>query len=196
MKITIIRNWQNGHLTPQARPEIAYGDNDQNRIALLKKLLSSTDKPRQTMSTRYAVIRGDEAVSLAYSIRADAPSRQTIISAFIEWLQANFTEDRVEIAKRVVGRRVVDPVPQWAYERLITDSNFVGGVIDCRGRVVPHEHMDRQGFSSWIKPDLKINSVNFSLLESLRKRFGSHIETIGRRGDEKNNSWHRGNSKK
>lgn len=127
MKIDIIRNFQNGHVTPQARPEISYGDNDPTRIAQLRKLLGITDKIRQSKTSRYAVVRSDNAALLAHSIRPDALSRQSIISAFIDWLQAQFTEERVEIAQRTKGRRTLDFVRPGDYARLVEHPDFVGG---------------------------------------------------------------------
>ena len=183
MKLTIVRNHQNGHETPQARPEIAYGDDDVNRITRLGTLWGSTDKVRTARSTSYAVVRGDRAVYMANSIAPDALSRRTIITAFMDWFRADFTEDRVAIAERVVGRRTVDPVQPKEYLGLAQDPDFVAGVIDCRARVAPGEQPDRKGISYWLSHVVKVNSVNGPLLEALKAQHGGQFVQIGKMGE-------------
>lgn len=185
MKLTIVRNHQNGHETPQARPEIAYGDTDTRRILKLGDLLGSTGKTRQSGLTHYAIVRGDRAALLAYAIRPDAPSRQTIISAFINWLQADYTEDRISIAEAVTGRRTLDPVQPGQYSRLVLNRDFVGGAIDCRGRISPIEHPDRWSLSFWTAHRLKMNSINKALLEALQQTHGGQLSQIIGRGDKR-----------
>lgn len=183
MRLTIVRNHQNGHETPQARPEIIYGDTNRQRISLLRGLLGSTGKPRQSKSTEYAVVRGNEAARMAHSIRPDAPSRQSIISAFLEWSQADFTEDRVDIAKRVSGRRVVDRVSPDDYARLVSEPDFVAGVIDCRGRASSIERPDKNDLSYWVTNLLKVNSVNGALLHALQQKHGGQLVQVGAQGE-------------
>lgn len=182
MKLDILRNRQNGHVTPQARPEIAYGDTDLSRIAALTTLLESPTKPCSA-KTQYVRVRGHQAVAMAHSIRDVAPSRTSMISAFITWLQAQFTEDRVELAKQVAGRRPLDSVQPGAYTSLSSDPNFVSGVLDSRGRIVALEKPDRNRNSYWISHKVKVNSVNGELLAALQKTHGGQLIQIASQGE-------------
>lgn len=109
-----------------------------------------------------------------------------VIGAFLEWLAAEFTEDRLAIAEKFRGRRHVEEVSASAYTDLLANADFVGGVIDGRGRLSYAEALSKNRLASWTFTRLQVNSINRPLLDALQLAFGGAVETMSHKRDKVN----------
>jgi len=58
------------------------------------------------------------------------------------------------------------------------DQDFVGGAIDCRGRIVSVEQPARNKLSFWLSDRLRMNSVNGALLKALQSTHGGRLVQV------------------
>lgn len=171
-----------GREAPYAFPVMSFSDHELKRLEIMQKIIGGRLKPIKHSRSIHLLVEGDQASWLAYSIRPYAPSRTTIIDAFLEWSAATMTEDRVALAQQYRGRRIINSTAVYNYTNLVTTPQFVRGVIDGRGNVGYRETSGKAEVT-WIHPVVNFLSINGPLLEAMHSTYGGNFHIVHRAGD-------------
>lgn len=178
---TVGREYRQRRQYIKVTPIITMKDNDWGRIKKLEKHAGGIARhinPIESSPYQWAA-RGYYAVELARSVKPYAPSREEAFTAFENWANEDEPEQREEIARElqsIEGGR--NEVSEYDYRQLVTQSNFVAGVVDARGGFysnnVPYTG-DNLPYHDWVIPRLEMHSRNQPLLEALHGEWGGVV---------------------
>ncbi len=180
--LTVGTENRNGRQYIKVTPIITMKDNDWGRIKKLEEYaggLARHISPIESSPYQWAA-RGYYAVELARLVKPYAPSRQEAFTAFENWANEDEPEQREEIARElqsIEGGR--NEILEYDYRQLVTQSNFVAGVVDARGgfynKNIPYAG-DNLPYHDWVIPRLETHSQNQPLLEALHEKWGGVVD--------------------
>lgn len=160
---------------------------EEQNIKQLKKIIGGNIyKEKGDNSWSLRVADGKRALTIAEAIKPYAPSRDEFMVLADLWEQMS-SADRYDFAKEylVTARENRPMATTDAYKDLVTNPQFLAGVLDGRGRALK---VQRRGERK-NRDDRRIvvGSRNRTLLEALKREYGGVIEehitgTDGKRG--------------
>ncbi|HSX19014.1 MAG TPA: hypothetical protein VLE91_02650 [Candidatus Saccharimonadales bacterium] len=164
-----------------SHPVLRVQDNNPDFVQKLKDLFGGSARPTGN-SWRWQV-KGNKAIELAFLMEPYAPSKQGFIEALDQWRNTNDREERLEIARDFEQLGKPDYGTTEDYDKLIEDPRFVAGIIDNRGALYYKEGgLSDENSYGYVWPELRVQTQNRTLLESLSRKFGGTIITMAEAG--------------
>ena len=144
-------------------PVVDYSDDDKEKVLRMVEVYGGGHEPRNPGSYMWSLKRLADSIPLILSIERYAPYRSYFAGILKEWLEADSTDLRVEIAKRSKAGWEISLSPD-VYKSLLVLPGFLAGVIDGRG-VLYHTINERS------LPQLRIHSKNKALLDAIGAKY-------------------------
>lgn len=152
-----------------AYPYIQYHDTDRARVQhIFSSLGGEPHLLHPKLNSWKFRISNEKVPSIVEEIKPFASSRQKMIAAFEQWESVSVRE-RMEIAQQHRARDRVN-VAVEEYVRLLTNPNFLAGVIDARGIWSPSKTRDKS------HPRLLVVTRNKPLLNALQSLYGGKVK--------------------
>lgn len=178
LRFNYSRRRKNGRLYENAAPVLEFVDNDPLRIRSFQKLCGGrVNAIRRSWRWR---VYGSQVVPITAAIAPYALSRRRMIDAVLEWAAASSPERRIAIAAEVRGHDRFAALSAHSYSGLLTETDFVTGVIEARGSlytaVVRGRRLDPA--KPYADPRVHVFSINRPLLEALAIKFGGWLRIV------------------
>lgn len=157
------------HGTSYGLPVMGMGDKELVVVENLAQFAGGSVRSK-TKPTKQWQATGARAAWLGAIMEPYAPSWGDVISAFEVHTGLDGREQKVDLARRFIGKENRVEVPLAVYNGLVQSPEFVGGVVDARGSFSFQGHADRNP-----SPRLSVNTTNLSLLESLQNNLGGSL---------------------
>jgi len=164
------------------RPVISIVDNHPEICQFPKILGYGSTRPyrRGKKSHRWS-LKGPKVVDLTTNMKPTSPLRQETIIAFENWGTAT-TEERLEIAREL--KQTSPPLLKLDdYTDLVQKPQFLAGVLDGRGMLIPQEHYNKEKGYGVIHPRLRISSLNKPLLLAIQNLYQGYFGIQSKEGE-------------
>lgn len=126
-------------------------------------------------------VAGGIAVQITQSMERFAPSRLEYIHAVSNWVNADSQEEKIEIAKETRGLRRLQSLDPSRYEELVTNLQFMAGVIDNSAQ--PYfPPVVREGNQGRIY--FELHDSNKTLLDAISRKHGGDVFLFRKAGSE------------
>jgi hypothetical protein len=153
-------------------PFLTVSENDESIIKWFKERFGG--KTHQAGQSAAWEVTKTKAYIIASSFADFAPSRKEAMAALSNWINSE-GEERVQIARAMKGYDRLADAKKQEYLPLVRKSDFLAGVIDSRGTLLPIRSNEGAGKASY--DYLRVNTVNRPLLDALKEEYGGHIVT-------------------
>lgn len=165
------RTFKTGTQRVYSYPQIAVGDSDPAKIALLRDWFGGTVGRKWNQANQW-VKKGNDVPDLLFPMAPFAPSREMHLLGYELWQMTDDLEERLNLAREVqlLNRDGCRFPPIDKYQELIDDPRFLAGNFFARGSVRESHRSRRIGC-----PRVMFNTLNEPLVAAIKSVYGGNL---------------------